>query len=187
MSKKQKRPAPLPERATQQADRDYKTDYEKLAALQKDLHRQNQKNIQNGIKCIIFIPLLFLALVFLTHSGRVIFLMLWIVSMFFISAYLIYIEYIDFQVQELVAAICRTEIPEKQALIGENIDAFENSALEILREWEDSMPPGKKMEDLFRMRCLVQQKKQKKKKHPASLSEKPEKKEKKKTKKKKGR
>ncbi len=184
MSKKQKRPAPLPERTTQQAGRDYKTDYEKLAALQKNLHRQNQKNIQNGIKCIIFIPLLFLVLVFLTHSGRVIFLMLWIVSVFFISAYLIYIEYIDFQVQELVAAICRTEPLEKQALIGENIDVFENSALEILQEWEDSIPPGKKLEDLFRMRHLVQQKK---KKQPASLSEKPEKKEKKKTKKKKGR
>ena len=60
----------------------------------------SEKRIRTGIQCLIWIPLVFLALLFLTESEKVIFLLLWVVSLFIISGYLIYIEYIDFRAQE---------------------------------------------------------------------------------------
>lgn len=130
----------------------YEKLYFELIQQQEAIHRQNQKHIRNGIKYIIFIPLIFLALAFFTESGKVIFLTLWIVSMFLLSAYLIYIEYLDFQVQERIAKISENESLERQSLIGNRLDEFEESVLDILKEWEESLPPRKKIEDLLKKR-----------------------------------
>ena len=130
----------------------YEKLYFELIQQQEAIHRQNQKHIRNGIKYIIFIPLVFLALAFFTESGKVIFLTLWIVSMFLLSAYLIYIEYLDFQVQERIAKISENESPERQSLIGNRLDEFEENVLDILKEWEESLPPRKKIEDLLKKR-----------------------------------
>lgn len=129
--------------------------YQELMLQQESFHRQNQRKIKNGIKCVILIPLFFLALVFLTDSGKVVFLTLWIISMFLLSAYLIYVEYMDFRIQELVAKISRNTKPETHTLIGDGIDEFEASILEILKQWEESLPPRKKIEDLLSMRRLA--------------------------------
>ena len=72
--------------------------------------------------------------------------------MFLLSAYLIYIEYLDFQVQERIAKISENESLERQSLIGNRLDEFEESVLDILREWEESLPPRKKIEDLLKKR-----------------------------------
>lgn len=133
----------------------YEKIYQELLLWQEKFHHQNQKNIKNGIKCVIFVPLFFLALVFLTDSGKVVFLTLWIISMFLISTYLIYIEYLDFRVQQLVAQISQNTQLETQSLIGDGIDEFEASVLEILKQWEESLPPRKKIEDLLTMRRLA--------------------------------
>ena len=130
----------------------YEKLYFELIQQQETIHRQNQKHIRNGIKYIIFIPLIFLALAFFTESGKVIFLTLWIVSMILLSAYLIYIEYLDFQVQERIAKISENESLERQSLIGNRLDEFEESVLDILKEWEESLPPRKKIEDLLKKR-----------------------------------
>lgn len=130
----------------------YEKLYFELIQQQEAIHRQNQKHIRNGIKYIIFIPLVFLALAFFTESGKVIFLTLWIVSMFLLSAYLIYIEYLDFQIQERIAKISENESLERQSLIGNRLDEFEENVLDILKEWEESLPPRKKIEDLLKKR-----------------------------------
>lgn len=133
-------------------ENNYEKLYQEMLQYQNELHLQNQKHIRNGIKCVIFIPLIFLALVFLTDSGKVVFLTLWIISMFLLSAYLIYIEYLDFQVQELVAKMSRNQNLETKALIGDGLDDFESNILDILKEWEDSLPPRRKIEDIIRSR-----------------------------------
>ena len=43
---------------------------------------------------------IFLILLFWTNSNKVIFLILWIVSLFCIAAYLLFVEYMDFYLQE---------------------------------------------------------------------------------------
>lgn len=76
--------------------------YDKLMDYEKTIHQQNQRRIKVGIKCIFIIPLLFLFLLFVTEGAgsKIIFLVLWIVSLFGIAIYLIGVEYIDFKLQE---------------------------------------------------------------------------------------
>lgn len=73
--------------------------YEKIMQYQRGLHEKNQMRIKIGIKLVIIIPLIFLIVMFKQDSSKVIFLILWIVSLFAISAYLIAVEYMDYQVQ----------------------------------------------------------------------------------------
>lgn len=73
--------------------------YEKILQYQQGLHEKNQKRIKVGIKLVILIPLIFLLVMFKLESSKVVFLVLWIVSLFIISAYLIGVEYMDYEMQ----------------------------------------------------------------------------------------
>ena len=73
--------------------------YEKILQYQQGLHEKNQKRIKVGIKLVILIPLIFLLVMFKLESSKVVFLVLWIVSLFVISAYLIGVEYMDYEMQ----------------------------------------------------------------------------------------
>ena len=79
--------------------------YDELVDFQYNLHRQNLKRIRIGLLCVIIIPMIFLSLMFITESNKVIWLILWIVSLFAISAYLIVVEYGDYNLQHRVNAI----------------------------------------------------------------------------------
>jgi hypothetical protein len=79
--------------------------YNKIVSCQQEIHDRNQKRIKIGIRCIYIIPAAFLALLFLTDSSKIIFLVLWIVSLFLIAIYLIYVEYADYRLQEQLHAI----------------------------------------------------------------------------------
>ena len=83
--------------------------------------------------------------------------------MFLLSAYLIYIEYLDFQIQERIAKISENSDMETETLIGGKLDDFE---VDILKEWEESLPPRKKIEDMIKMRHLSENDKQKKGEQP---------------------
>ena len=70
-------------------ERDYEEIFQKVLDYEQTLHEKNRKRIKIGLKCIWIVPLFFLALLFLTGSNKVIFLILWIVSLFALSIYLI--------------------------------------------------------------------------------------------------
>lgn len=75
--------------------------YDKLVGYEKTIHEQNQKRIKIGLRCIYIIPLFFLVLLMIvTDSSKIIFLVLWIVSLFAIAVYLIGVEYVDYKLQE---------------------------------------------------------------------------------------
>ena len=78
----------------------YEQMYELLLDYEQKAHEKNQKRIRIGLRCILIIPWIFLALLFWTNSNKVIFLILWIVSLFCIAAYLLSVEYMDFYLQE---------------------------------------------------------------------------------------
>lgn len=78
----------------------YERMYENLLEYEHKIHNRNQKRIRIGLKCIWIIPLIFLALLFWTGSSKIIFLVLWIVSLFAIAIYLILVEYMDYKLQE---------------------------------------------------------------------------------------
>ena len=74
--------------------------YERIMEYEKQVHEKNQKRIKVGIRLVIIIPLIFLFVMFKLDSSKVVFLVLWIVSLFGISLYLIVVEYMDYQMQE---------------------------------------------------------------------------------------
>lgn len=93
--------------------------YEKLISYEHMLHEQNQKRIKVGILCIYIIPALFLFLLFITgsSSSKIIFLVLWIASLFIIAVYLICVEYIDYNLQEKINEIQGNDESEIESLI----------------------------------------------------------------------
>ena len=76
-----------------------------VLAFRDNAHAANVKKLKAGIKCIFTVPACFLILLFLTGSSNIIFLVLWIASLFIIAAYLIHVEYSDYKVQEMVNSL----------------------------------------------------------------------------------
>lgn len=83
--------------------------YSMLVDYEKAIHEKNQKRIHVGILCLYIIPIIFLMLVFLTDSSKVIFLTLWIVSLFGIGIYLLMVEYNDYNLQHRMKEITGDE------------------------------------------------------------------------------
>lgn len=89
---------------------------------EEQIHQKNQKRISIGLKCILIIPLIFLALLFWTDSSKIIFLILWIVSLFVLAAYLITVEYMDYNLMERMAKLNGKEKEmEEYQLIGSEV------------------------------------------------------------------
>ena len=80
------------------------------------LHSGNQRRIRKGMLSLLLVPLAFLVLLFLSDGSRVIFLLLWIVSMFGIAAYLIAVEYVDYEMQNKVKKITQKEVELDQLM-----------------------------------------------------------------------
>lgn len=79
-------------------------------------HSGNQRRIRKGMLSLLLVPLAFLVLLFLSDGSRVIFLLLWIVSMFGIAAYLIAVEYVDYEMQNKVKKITQKEVELDQLM-----------------------------------------------------------------------
>ena len=49
---------------------DYEKLYDMLLGYEQEIHKKNQKRIRIGLRCLIIIPLIFLALLFWTESSK---------------------------------------------------------------------------------------------------------------------
>ena len=98
-------------------DKKFQEMYEKLMDYESSLHEINQKRIKIGLRCIYIIPLIFLVLLFITDSSKIIFLVLWIASLFGIAIYLIGVEYVDYKLQEKMKEIGGKNDIEPESLI----------------------------------------------------------------------
>lgn len=88
-------------------EKKYSQLYQALLQEVLQFHNGNQRRIRKGMLSLL---LVFLVLLFLSEGSRVIFLLLWIVSMFGIAAYLIAVEYIDYEMQNKVKKITKKEV-----------------------------------------------------------------------------
>lgn len=88
---------------------DEKNIMEKVLEFRDKAHADNVRKIKAGIKCIFTVPACFLILLFFTGSSKIIFLVLWIASLFIIAAYLIHVEYSDYKIQEMVNSLQDSE------------------------------------------------------------------------------
>ncbi len=91
-------------------EKKYNQLYQALLQEVLQFHSGNQRRIRKGMLSLLLVPLAFLVLLFLSDGSRVIFLLLWIVSMFGIAAYLIAVEYVDYEMQNKVKKITQKEV-----------------------------------------------------------------------------
>ena len=94
--------------------------YDRFLELQEEAHFKNQKKIRVGLKINIFLPLIFLVISFLSNRSKLVFLVLWIVSLFGIAFYLLYVEYMDFKMQDELHQVGISD-KEPENLIGDEV------------------------------------------------------------------
>jgi type IV secretory pathway TrbD component len=115
--------------------------YEKITDYEQQLHRRNQKRIRIGLRCFILIPSAFLVLLLLTGSNRIIFLLLWIVSLFGLAIYLIGVEYVDYQLQLKLSEWSQEE-KDIDTLIGLDLSEVESGIRQVkqqIEEWKQEV------------------------------------------------
>ncbi len=108
--------------------------YGKLMDYQNSIHERNQKRIKIGLRCIYIIPAIFLFLLFLTDSSKIVFLVLWIASLFGIAIYLICVEYYDYNLQEKMNEISGRKDASPEALI--DVDDMEEKISGVAQKIE---------------------------------------------------
>lgn len=90
-------------------ERDYQELYDRLLEEVGALHRANQRRIRSGMWALLAVTVGLMILMFLAGGNKVFTLMLWILSMFAVAAYLIAVEYMDYELQKKLRDIARME------------------------------------------------------------------------------
>lgn len=104
--------------------KDYRQFYEDYVREMEETHAHNTKKIRSGLRINIILPLVFLVLCFLIGTSKLVFLILWIVSLFGIAFYLVYVEYTDYKMQIKLKNLKEREEntdPQVDALIGDKV------------------------------------------------------------------
>ena len=90
-------------------ERDYQELYDRLLEEVSTLHRNNRRRIRVGMRMLLAVTLGLMLLIFLAEGNKVFTLMLWILSMFAVAAYLIAVEYADYELQKKLENITQME------------------------------------------------------------------------------
>ena len=100
--------------------------YEMVMDFEKKSHEKNQKRIRIGLRCLYIIPAIFLFLLMVMKSSKIIFLALWIISLFILAVYLIVVEYMDYNLQNHINKLEGKKNGKVDSLI--EMDRFEEKA-----------------------------------------------------------
>ena len=98
-------------------ERDYQELYDRLLEEVSTLHRNNRRRIRVGMRMLLAVTLGLMLLMFLAEGNKVFTLMLWILSMFAVAAYLIAVEYADYELQKKLEQITQMELESMGALL----------------------------------------------------------------------
>ena len=90
-------------------ERDYQKLYDRLLEEVGALHRANQRRIRSGLRALLAVTVGLMLLMFLAGGNKVFTLMLWILSMFAVAAYLIAVEYMDYELQKKLRDIAQLQ------------------------------------------------------------------------------
>ena len=90
-------------------EREYQELYDRLLREVSTLHQNNRRRIRNGMRMLLAVTLGLMLLMFLAEGNKVFTLMLWILSMFAVAAYLIAVEYADYELQKKLENITQME------------------------------------------------------------------------------
>lgn len=90
-------------------EREYQELYDRLRDEVSTLHENNRRRIRIGMRMLLAVTLGLMLLMFLAGGNKVFTLMLWILSMFAVAAYLIAVEYADYELQKKLENITQME------------------------------------------------------------------------------
>lgn len=126
------------------SEKQYEQIYRRVIDYEQGKHQKNQKKIKIGLKINIWLPAIFLVISFLTSASKLIFLVLWIVTLFGIAFYLMYVEYSDYQSQERMKelGVCENNL-QMDSLIGAPVEVVESQVAERMDEIDDKMEEDK--------------------------------------------
>ena len=98
-------------------EREYQELYDRLLREVSTLHENNRRRIRNGMRMLLAVTLGLMLLMFLAEGNKVFTLMLWILSMFAVAAYLIAVEYADYELQKKLEYVTQMEQESMGALL----------------------------------------------------------------------
>ena len=98
-------------------EREYQELYDRLLDEVRTLHKNNRRRIRNGMRMLLVVTVGLMLLMFLAQGNKVFTLMLWIFSMFTVAAYLIAVEYADYELQKKLEQITQMEQESMGALL----------------------------------------------------------------------
>ena len=98
-------------------EREYQELYDRLLDEVRTLHTNNRRRIRNGMRMLLVVTVGLMLLMFLAQGNKVFTLMLWIFSMFAVAAYLIAVEYADYELQKKLEQITQMELESMGALL----------------------------------------------------------------------
>ena len=91
--------------------------YAKLLIFAEELHMGNKRRIRNGFISLAVLPVLLIIIRLLTDSSRVVFLLIWILTMFVAAAFLIFVAFVDRQLQDTLNELSESEKKEFDNLL----------------------------------------------------------------------
>lgn len=98
-------------------EREYQELYDRLRDEVSTLHENNRRRIRIGMRMLLAVTLGLMLLMFLAGGNKVFTLMLWILSMFAVAAYLIAVEYADYELQKKLEQITQMELESMGTLL----------------------------------------------------------------------
>lgn len=98
-------------------EREYQELFDRLLDEVRTLHKNNRRRIRNGMRMLLVVTVGLMLLMFLAQGNKVFTLMLWIFSMFAVAAYLIAVEYADYELQKKLEQITQMELESMGALL----------------------------------------------------------------------
>ena len=98
-------------------EREYQELYDRLLREVSTLHQNNRRRIRNGMRMLLAVTLGLMLLMFLAEGNKEFTLMLWILSMFAVAAYLIAVEYADYELQKKLEYVTQMEQESMGALL----------------------------------------------------------------------
>ncbi len=130
-------------------EKQYEKMYRAMLEYEDKAHLRNMHRIRVGIGCLVFVPIAFLLLMFLTDSSKPLFLMLWIISLYGIAGYLIAVEYADHKLQQRLAQFRGEEEVEVKALIGQHMENVEETLKSVKEKAEHFLAPASEEEEML--------------------------------------
>lgn len=119
-------------------DEKYSQLYERLMEKVTQQHKINQQRIRKGLWGLPCVTVLFLVMVMLTDGSRNIYLLLWIATVFALAAYLIAVEYSDYEMQNKLADVTQLE-QELGGLMDSNLEEHRAARAERIQRLEQGL------------------------------------------------